>query len=455
MNSRPAAGSFRDPAGRVIHSGGQLYRILHLEAREAYLRLMESGLYDTLVADGLLVSHEAIDHPIDPAKDIWRTIKPRRLPVVSYPYEWPFSVLQDAARLTLRVQREALKRGMTLKDASAFNVQLDGCRPIFIDTLSFEPRQPGPWRAYRQFCQHFLAPLALMAYRDTRLGRLFRVYPDGIPLDLASALLPARTWAVPGLAMHLHVHARAEARLGGSPIKSATRDDPRAIEALVDSLDRTIAKLSYRPRGPWTAYESERPSYSTEAAGQKTAIVDGWLERLRPAQVWDLGANTGRFSRLAAARGAYTVALDEDAGCVDLLYREGRAAGATNLVPLVMDLAAPSPGIGWAHEERSSLRGRGPADLLLSLALVHHLAVGRGIPFSEIARYFSSLGKALIVEFVPETDPLVRPLLATTPRPAAHWSQPEFESAFARHFRTEASATISDSARRLYLMTRP
>jgi hypothetical protein len=186
MIVRRAAGSFRDPAGHVVLHDQQVHRLVMPAGRESYEQLIQSGLYEHLTSRALLVQHEEIDRPAWVDAPVWRVLKAARIPLVTYPYEWSFSALRDAALLTLTIQREALHHGMTLKDASAFNVQFDGCRPIFIDTLSFSPLRPGPWRAYRQFCRHFVVPLALMAHSDVRLGRLFRLYPDGVPLDLAS-----------------------------------------------------------------------------------------------------------------------------------------------------------------------------------------------------------------------------------------------------------------------------
>ena len=435
MIVRRAAGSFRDPAGHVVLRDEQVYRLITPAGRESYEQLIQSGLYEHLTARGLLIRHDDIDRPAWVDGEVWRVLQVVRIPIVTYPYEWSFSALQDAALLTLAIQRDALRHGMTLKDASAFNVQFDGCRPIFIDTLSFSPARPGPWRAYRQFCQHFVVPLALMAYCDVRLGQLFSLYPDGVPLDLASRLLPARTWGRLGLLFHIHLHAGAEAtRRGPGPTGGHGPVDESRTSALLDSLERAVRKISWTPGGGWTQYDREPPSYSPRALAHKTEIVDGWIRRMSPAQVWDLGANTGRFARLAASRGALAVALDEDAGCVDLLYRKGREEGASRLLPMVIDLAAPSPSLGWAHTERQALADRGPADLLLALAIVHHLAVGRGLPFEEIARYFARLGRALIIEFVPGEDPQVAPLLASRDGRPEPYTQAQFEAAFARHF---------------------
>ena len=188
------AGSFRDPAGFVFTRDGVLYRQVNESFRSNFEALSTSGLYDALTERGLLIRHEEVDEaPADPSVAAV-VIRPERVPFISYPYEWCPGQLRAGAIATLEAQKVALEHGMTLRDASAYNIQFVGGRPVLIDTLSFEPAVEGrPWVAYRQFCQHFLAPLALTSQVDVRLNQLSRVHIDGIPLDLAAALLPGST----------------------------------------------------------------------------------------------------------------------------------------------------------------------------------------------------------------------------------------------------------------------
>ena len=217
---------------------------------------MESGLYDRLVKAGLLVPHvEAEQDSATP--EAYKIIQPEHVPFISYPYEWSFGQLKDAALATLSIQRRALKVDMSLKDASAYNIQFLRGKATLIDTLSFEMYKEGqPWVAYRQFCQHFLAPLALMAVRDVRLNQLLRVYIDGVPLDLASGLLPASTRFNFGLLTHIHLHATAQRRYSGAEVKSrAATMSRQAMTGLIDSLDSAIRKLEWKPGGTeWGNY---------------------------------------------------------------------------------------------------------------------------------------------------------------------------------------------------------
>lgn len=452
------AGSFRDPAGHVFLRDGLVYRRIEPAGVPSYRRLIESGLYAALVAERLLIPHD--DLGADPERPGTLVLRPRQLPMVSYPYEWSLSQLRDAALVTLRAQRAALREGMVLKDASAFNVQFIDGHAILIDTLSFEPYAGGPWVAYRQFCQHFYAPLLVAASRDASLVRLASLYLDGLPLPTASQLLPRSSYLQTGPLFHVHLHARAEQRWAQS--KAAAMPKPeakaststRAIEVLTDSLQRAVTAVTWSARGHWAGYYAEGESYSSDTFARKAQVVGEWLDRVKPGRVFDLGANTGYFSKLAAQRGAFAVAFDSDASCVDTLYREVRDQKIGNVLPLLLDLANPTPSIGWAGQERMSLAGRGPADLLLALAVTHHLAIGNNVPFTAMAEYFASLGRNLIVEFVPKTDPMVGRMLRDRADVFPDYSPSAFEAAFASCFTIEDRTGLAPSGRVLYLLRR-
>jgi hypothetical protein len=344
---------------------------------------------------------------------------------------------------------------MTLKDASAFNVQFLRGRPVLIDTLSFETYRAGQvWVPYRQFCQHFLATLALAAYRDPRLVQLVRVHLDGIPLDLASALLPRRSALAPGLFMHLHLHARAQKRWGGAARKPAGSMGKAAFQGIVDSLEGAVRRLRWRPAGTEWAEYYDSTNYGGEAFEEKKAVVGEFLGRARPATVWDLGANTGLFSRIAAAGGAAVVSFDVDPACVERNYLECRKSGETRLLPLLLDLTNPSPALGWAESERESWSERGPVDLVMALALVHHLAISNNVPLDEVARTFAGVGRHLVVEFADKSDSQVQRLLSSREDVFPGYTRDGFEAEFSRFFEIVASRRLERTARTVYLMRR-
>jgi len=443
--------SYRDPSGFLFRREGVLYRHVAPSYASDYDRLTGSGLYRELVDAGMLIAHEEV--AVEGHGGAHRVLRPTPVELVSYPYEWAFSALREAALLTLDVAERSLARGLALKDASAFNVQFRGCLPVFVDTLSFEGWREGePWVAYRQFCEHFLAPLALMARLDARLLGLWRAHLDGTPLDLASRLLPRSTWLRFGLLTHLHLHARSQSFYADRPApRRRVAVGRTALLALLDSLRRTVRSLAPREaRSEWADYEATH-AYSDVALRAKEATVSRWLERLHPHQVWDLGANVGRFGRLAAAHGAYAVCFDVDPAVVETAYRAGRAESRRDLLPLVLDLANPSPGLGWEGRERDSLEARGPADALLALALVHHLAIGRNVPLPRLARWMARLARVAIVEFVPKDDPQTQRLLRSRRDVFAEYGSEAFEEAFARSFRLEAREPLAASGRVLYL----
>jgi len=446
-------GSFRDPSGFLFRRSGRLYRQVNDSYQPEYKRLMESGLYRVLTEKGLLIPHEETSEP-QMSGGGSLVIQPETIPFISYAYEWSFSQLQDAALATLSIEKVALEHGMSLKDASAYNIQFRGCRPVLIDTLSFEQyREGGPWVAYRQFCQHFLAPLALMSHTDVRLSQLMRVNIDGIPLDLASHLLPSKTRLALGLATHVHLHAQAQRKYADKPAQPAGRKMSRmAFLGLIDNLESTMKKLTWKPAGTeWGDYYAAT-NYSDASLEHKAQLVADCLDKVRPKTVWDLGANTGRFSRIAADRGIPTVAFDIDPAAVEHDYLDCRERDAKNLLPLLSDLTNPSPAIGWQNRERQSLVERGPCDAAMALALIHHLAIGNNLPFDRIVDFLAGICRTLVVEFVPKSDSQVRRLLATREDIFAGYTQAGFEQAFSTRFAILASTPVRDSERTIYLM---
>ena len=452
-------GSWRDPGGFIYRRDGVLYRQIGPASIDDWQAFVASGLAGRLIASGRLIGHEEAPLSAAATADARAVIAPEAIEFISYPFEWTFGELKDAGLLTLDVQLDALAAGWTLKDASAYNVQFRDGKPVMIDSLSFEPHEDGtPWVAYRQFCEHFLAPLALMARRDVRLASLLRADPDGVPLDLAKGLLPWRTRLNFGLLSHLHLHANAQVR------HAADDDDGRTARAvrisrakligLIGNLRSTVAGLTWTPAGTeWSDY-ADNTSYNDRATQAKERLVGEFVRQVPGTRAWDLGANTGRYSRIAAEAGKHVLAFDIDPAAAEQNYRQIRAEGRGDILPLILDVANPSPGIGWANTERRSLLERADPDVILALALVHHIAISRNVPLPMLLELFARLAPWAIVEFVPKEDPMVRRLLATRRDVFPDYTLEGFRAAAAERWETVAEQPIEDSPRTLFLLRR-
>jgi len=452
------ASSFRDPNGYVYYWGGAPFRRINKEHEKHYERLLQSGLYEQLVQQRWLVPHQEVEAHSHPGDGAYKTIAPERIPFISYPYEWCFSGLKDAAMLTLNIQKKALDCGMTLRDASAYNIQFLHGRPILIDTLSLGVLEKDqPWGAYRQFCQQFLAPLLLMSRRDPRLNQLCLTELDGIPLRLARTLLGRHAYLSWSAFVHILLHSRCEEYSSVRFVKTATRDgrfSERAFRGLVDSLESAVDNLTLKQSvSQWSNYSTDSASYSDVSLQHKIQTVRHYLERSQAREVWDLGANTGTFTRMACQAGARVIAFDQDPICVEANYRQCKIE-RLDVLPLVLNLANPTPAIGWQNRERRSLLQRAGADTVLALALIHHLAISHNVPLPMLADLFAEMGVWLIVEFVPKDDPKVQLLLQNREDIFSHYTLQEFEGTFSRRFTIEDRTSIIGSKRTLFLMRR-
>lgn len=454
--------SFRDPSGFVYFKDKQIYRQINQSYRDQYEHLMSSGLYDSLVKNHLLVSHEEIKDGTQDIEKSYKRIRPHQISYISYPFEWSFSQWKDAALCTLNIQKIALKHGMILKDASAYNIQFHKGKPVFIDTLSFEFYKEGnPWVAYRQFCQHFIAPLALMAYSDIRLSQLFKIYIDGIPLDLASKLLPMKTWLKYSLLTHIHLHARSQniyADAGGKnrALISSPHISRRGFEALMESIESSVKNINWKLLvSEWGEYYSAT-NYQDAAKLHKESLLVEFLQELpeKTTHLHDLGANNGHFSRIAEKLGYRVIAQDIDPVAVEKNYLHGKQVGEYAILPLLQDLTNPSGAIGWALQERDSFVQRCQNETVLALALIHHLAISNNVPLDKLADFFSSVAKFLIIEFVSKEDSQVKRLLSTREDVFPDYNIDGFEKAFLVHYRVVRKEKINDSQRILYLLAK-
>lgn len=453
---QPLASSYRDPAGFVFTHADKVYRFISPLYAENYALLYESGLYQSLTDAKRLIRHEEISDPtissLFPGKGT--IILPEQIPFISYPYEWSFDMWRDAALLTLKIAAAALEKGMILKDATPFNIQFFKGRPVFIDTLSFEKYTEGePWVAYRQFCECFLGPLLLMHYGHRDAGKLLMIYPEGIPLDVIKDMLPPKSkWN-----LHVYMHIRMQAKMAAK--SPAGEEKKQAIpkhksELLLKGLISFVKKLKPRHSdSEWNDY------YSATILGEgyldaKKKLFEAFTGKISFRSVIDLGANDGFFSFSVKDKAEHIVATDFDSNCINALYSRIRKEKISNIIPLVSSLHHPSPSIGWAGTERDSLTKRLKADLVLALALVHHLAIGANIPFEKTAEWFSGMGEYLIIEFVPKDDEKVQQLLKSRKDIFSNYDAASFRKAFEKYYEIKDEAVIGQTGRILFLMKR-
>lgn len=413
--------SFRDPAGHVYQIDGHVFRTVTEHAAADFEFVRESGLFDDLSAAGEAIAAEAVGTDVHGLlKNGARyLLEHPRLPVISYPYEWSFAALKAAALLHLEVHRKALKRNVTLSDASAYNVQFIGAKPIFIDTLSFRPYHEGEyWAGHKQFCEQFLNPLLLRAFFGTPHNAWYRGNLEGIPTAEFARLLPLRRKLSWNVLSNLVLPAMFDRSAQRGEIKVSTGTLQKsglplvALQRMLDRLSDWIARLQPRDKMPttWQNYAQDN-SYEREQAEAKHEFVRAFVAAEKPAMLWDFGCNTGDYAETALQAGAgYVVGWDFDQGALDAAFARS-AERDLAFTPLYFDAGNPSPDQGWAQEERKGLSGRGPADAVLALAFVHHLAIARNLPLPRIAGWLTGLARAGVVEFVPREDPMVQTML--------------------------------------------
>jgi hypothetical protein len=444
--------SYRDPSGFVFEREGILYRQVNLRFKTQFDHFIRSGCYDALVKEGLLIPHQEIDQDLSGNGNWYKTLRPERVPFISYPYEWSFDMLKNAALLTLRVLNIAMEHGMILKDATPYNIQWYKGRLIFIDTLSFEIYEEKPWIAYRQFCEQFLSPLLLMHYSKTALPSLSLAWMEGVPLQVASRLLPFRSRFSLHTFLHIHLHAKMSRSKAGHAKQTAAFSRQK-MQNLLTSLSLLVTKLR-NPVQPstWQHYYAEAGTRSTYLDTKKEMIKE-WVKQLKEVRTAaDLGANDGVFSRIVAEAGIDTLAADGDPYCINALYLDLKRTRNNQVQPLIMDLDNPSPATGFNNKERDSFLQRLNPDLIVALAVIHHLAIGKNIPMEQLALFFSSANKYLLIEFVPKEDSKVQLLLQHKPDIYDQYAIGNFIQVFGHYFSIIKQEMIGESGRTLFLL---
>lgn len=447
--------SYRDPSGFIFLKDGVVYRQVNLNFKEHFDLFIKSGLYDHLVKKELLIPHEELEENLSGDPECYATLKPQIIQFLSYPYEWSFDMLKDAALLTLRSAKESISHGLILKDATPYNIQWHNGKLVFIDSLSFEKyNEDEPWIAYRQFCENFLGPLLLMHYKKLPLHELLFAWPDGIPLHIIKSLLPLRSKFSLHTYLHIHMHARLSSAKNNAPKKNILFSKKKMFR-LLESLEGLVRSLRLsEKKTAWSHYYREA-SQRNDYLEVKKKIIQQWIEKSNDMKTaLDLGANEGMFSKLLSGKNINVIAADADPYCINRLYLDIKKNAEKNIHPFIIDLSHPSPSMGVNNEERTSFIERTKVDLAMALALIHHLVIGKNIPFEMIADCFARLGKNLIVEFVPKEDEKVQLLLSHKKDIYTNYSEIHFIKAFEKRFAVVDRQMIPGTDRTLFLMKR-
>jgi SAM-dependent methyltransferase len=456
-------GSFRDRTARVFYSNGSVCRGLSALAWEEWQSVAATSFFGHAMQSGRIVPTDVVEpetaHAAVLPQEWVAVLRHQTIPFVTYPYEWCFGMLRHAALLQLELLEAALAEEITLKDATPFNIQWIGSSPIFIDVASFIRWRPGqPWVGYRQFCRTFLYPLFLQAYKGVAFQPWLRGKLDGISAQECRRLMSWRDMLRPGVVGHVVAQSHFERHYADT-----TRDlrrelhqagfDKRLISMNLAGLKKLVAQLSWAPpASAWSEYTSCN-SYDRADAEEKERFVETALAFRRHRILWDLGCNTGRFSRLAAKYTDYVVAIDSDHESVERLFDELREAAVRNVLPLVMDVSDPSPGLGWRGMERRPLIERGRPDAVLCLALIHHLAITANVPIADLIDWFAEIGAAVIIEFPTPDDAMVKRLLLNRNSPYTDYAVEYFEKALGARFHIRSRLTLSSGTRILYHAT--
>jgi ribosomal protein L11 methylase PrmA len=460
--ARLDTGSYRDPSGRVFILGDRVLRTVAPRAAAEFEFVRSTGVLQSLIADGLVIAEEKVapsELPRD-FNDARYVLQHPKLPFVSYPYEWCFTALKRAALLHLDIQMRCLEQGVALSDASAYNVQFLGPKPIFIDSLSFRRYHEGEfWLGHRQFCEQFLNPLLLRALLGVSHNAWYRGGLEGIPTADLNGILPLRrklSWNVlTNVVMQASFQRAATGGVTDRKIPAGARFPRVAMQRMLGRLRKWIAALEPARRGKtvWGDYAGHT-SYTADETERKRALVTEFAASIRPPMIWDIGCNTGDYAKAALNAGAgYAVGFDFDQGALDAAFARAEREDLS-LLPLFLDLANPSPSQGWAQRERRGFGERASADAILALALVHHLAIGRNIPLDEVVAWLVGLAPNGIVEFVPKSDPMVQRLLRLREDIFDDYS----EETFSRHLQARAEIVqvvdVSATGRRLFWFAR-
>ncbi|WP_115124701.1 class I SAM-dependent methyltransferase [Marinirhabdus gelatinilytica] len=449
--------SFRDPSGYMFHDGDILRRVIKPIYFPQYKKLRDSGFFNTLIKQGLLIPHTETQ-----VEDDTIIITPEPIPFITNPYEWSFQQFKHAALHTLKIQKYALSKGFILKDASAYNVTFHKGKPVFIDTLSFDfYEEDTPWRAYKQFITHFFGPLVLAKYHGTEIFKMLQTHIDGIPVKLISSMLPGKTKLSATIHTNIHLLAKMESK-HSEDYKAETKVaklSKKAQNNILESLFNFIKKLELKETTEWGNYY-DKTNYEKAAFEGKKKLIKEWVTPLNPQRLIDVGGNDGTFARTVLDKVPDVIVTDIDSNAVDHNYTQVQQNKEANMLPFVCDVLQPAPGIGFNNTERNSLIDRLQTyapDVTMALALIHHITLSGNVPFEKSAEFFAKFSETLIIEFPKREDSWVESLLVRKREFINHfdfYNENDFEAGYSQFYTIVKKEPVQGTKRILYLMKR-
>lgn len=454
-------GSFRDPAGRVFFSDNRVFRSLSTAAAHNFESFTVSGCYDRLISDGMLISARMLrSEEVAPFSEFLESaiLEHEKIKHVSYAYEWPFSLLKRAALAHLDVHLSCLKDGYTLVDGNTYNIQFSGVCPKFIDIPSIVPFTEGEaWLGYAQFCEQFIAPLMLEADIGVPFHPWLRGSPNGISLEHVTNLLPLRKYLSFNRFVHVILHSKMRKKYANHG--ESVRKDERISNAMTKdrlrgfllSLRNLVSSMEINKSGKteWENYENFG-HYGGSDQQEKMAFVANTVKQRSPNLLWDIGCNTGQFAEIALNNGAKSVVgLDVDLGALEIAVARATQR-SLDFLPLYFDMLNPSPNQGWSERERSGIIKRSSADMVIALAVIHHIVITGNIPLSQAIEWIVGRASSGVIEFVTKEDPMVKRLLANREDHFDDYNVVAFEAYLSNHAQILRKVAIQSGNRILY-----
>lgn len=455
-------GSFRDRSGRVFHQHDQVFRALGHDGMLDWNAVSQKPFVQTAMQAGCIVRTETVTDVTPPGAgfDCTAVLQHATIPVITWPFEWSFSMLRSAALLTLELLEQALCDDAILKDATPYNVQFVGSCPVFIDTSSILPFEPGQiWDGYRQFCEMFLYPLMLQSWKNVDFQPWLRGSLEGISPQDFSSLLSLRDLFRRGAFSHVWLHARLQSQRMVRPnVADSMKASGFSREMILNNvrgLRRIVERLAWKAdSSTWSDYDKTSEPVQRDAAAKEKFIEEvcqsGSGRSKIWTTVWDLGCNQGRYSRLAANHAETVLAIDSDHLSVDRLFVALNTERNRTITPLVCNLADPAPSLGWRLQERQSLEHRSKPELVFCLALIHHLVIGCNLLLADVIDWLASLKATVVLEYVDREDAQVQQLLANRDDVFSDYSRDAFRAQVDRAFVVVKEQSLAAGKRTLF-----